>query len=224
VSVTSWLEQFSGSTGPDLSPLELARIHQAREDAAAEKREAREAAERQAAVEEKREALEFANRMGGNPLGELQLHRAAFERADDECRDLEAQLDRARKRRDRAQSNVEFFARRMQDATNLAQRSSPAGLGNLAERVDEERRQAATRARVDAMLASARPGRGGPHPFVSRGEGGEAEPACPECKTVGASADESFLIHADPSPVPVPDEWAPEPYRHGYVSGQVIYR
>jgi hypothetical protein len=224
VSVTSWLDQFSGSTEPDQSPLELARIHQAREDAAAEKREAREAVERQAAVEEKREALEFGNRVGGDPAGQLQLHRAAFERYDDECRDLEAKLDRVRKKRDRAQSNVEFFARRMQDATNLAQRSSPAGLGDLAERVDEQRHQAATRARVDAMLAGARPGRGGPHPFVSRGEGGEAEPACPECKAAGASEAESFLIHADPSPVPVPDEWAPEPYRHGYVPGQVIYR
>jgi hypothetical protein len=29
---------------------------------------------------------------------------------------------------------------------------------------------------------------------------------CPDCITAGASAEESFLIHSDPSPVPVPDD------------------
>jgi hypothetical protein len=29
---------------------------------------------------------------------------------------------------------------------------------------------------------------------------------CPECIKAGATADESFLIHNDPQPMPVPDE------------------
>lgn len=48
------------------------------------------------------------------------------------------------------------------------------------------------------------PSRRAPRPFASRGDA--AEPSCAECAATGASAEESFLIHSDPQPVPVPGD------------------
>jgi hypothetical protein len=96
----------------------------------------------------------FAEHQLGNPLAEMARARSDLAQASDECGELEAQLEKAQARRDRARSNVEFFARRMQASADLAQRSSPAGLGDLAARVDEVRREEAARHRVEARLAA----------------------------------------------------------------------
>jgi chromosome segregation ATPase len=147
----SWSAQF----GPDgLSPVEQALAYSAMEDARDEAKDRREQAEREAAREDRLEALAFANRQAGDPLGELQRSRAAFAAADDECRDLAAQLAKAQARRDRAQGNVEFLAARMQEATSLASRSAATDLLSPAKEAMAEARQEAARQRVERMLAA----------------------------------------------------------------------
>ena len=120
-------------------------------EAAAERRERDEA---DAAREQRLESLMFANRQAGDPLGEIQRARAAFTDADDECRDLAAKLARAEARRDRASGNITFFAERMQQANQLAQRSASADLLSPAKEALAE----AASARVERMLAAPGPG------------------------------------------------------------------
>jgi hypothetical protein len=215
----SFLEQVSGD---GLSAIEKARIASARDDAREQREAEQREAERQAAAEQRLMSTALAEKQLGHPLAELSRAQRVVGPLADRVAELRHELGRAERRLERAEGSVKFWAQRAGDVHDAVQRSATSGLSELPasrahrEFVDETRR----------MLAESRPARAERRPFasISRGETGELEPACPECKAAGASADESFLIHADPSPVPVPDEWAPEPYRHGYVPGQVIYR
>src|SRR5437762_462057 len=101
---SEFLEQFHG----DFGPLESGRVAAARSDAVESVRSEREAAERAAREQERAETLALANRMGGDPAGELSRHQAAYSAADDQVNDLLQQLRRAEAKRDRARSNVEF--------------------------------------------------------------------------------------------------------------------
>lgn len=61
----------------------------------------------------------------------------------------------------------------------------------------------ATRARMAEAAARA------PRPFGS-GFAARSEPVtCPECIACDATPEESWLIHNDPQPMPLPDDWAP---------------
>jgi hypothetical protein len=64
---------------------------------------------------------------------------------------------------------------------------------------------------IRQAAAGKSPAPSGPRPFASRGGAAvRSEVTCEECIKVGASPDESFIIHSDPSPLPVPDGWVPE--------------
>lgn len=75
-----------------------------------------------------------------------------------------------------------------------------------------------------AKMADAQARRPEPRPFASRG--GVAVPGeitCPDCIKYGASETESWLIHSDPAPDPVPEEWEPAE-RRAYSEYPVAYR
>jgi hypothetical protein len=113
----------------------------------------------------------------------------------EEVADLQSQLAKAESKLARARSNVEFFASRAQQATNLASRSwTPSG--DPLERASHEAHRMfreASRA-MWADVTAGRPTRA-PRPFAGglavRGE----PPACPACAAIGASETESFQIH-----------------------------
>jgi hypothetical protein len=147
---TGWLDQFSAG---DLSPVEKALAASAIDDVRDQAAAGREDAARQVAAEERTEALVLANRVGGDPLGNLQRARAAEEAADDECRGLAAQLVKAEARRDRARGNAEFWAQRTAEVTGQAQRSAPSGVEGALSRAQEALREETSRRKVDAMLA-----------------------------------------------------------------------
>ena len=112
-------------TGPDLSPVQKALALSSLEDSRAAALEKREADQREAARQERLETLQWAERRGGDPLGELQRARSAMSAYDDEVRDLAAQLEKATARRDRAQANTEYWAGRMQEVTGAVSRAVP---------------------------------------------------------------------------------------------------
>jgi hypothetical protein len=134
----------------------------------------------------------------------------AMAAAGEEVADLQAQLAKAEAKLARARSNLEFFASRAQQATNLASRSwTPS-----ADPLEAASRQAhaAFRALSREMwldVTAGRPTRA-PHPFVSGTAVRSDEPVtCEACKAIGATADESFLIHhtdAEGRPVAVDGE------------------
>lgn len=208
VTTTGWLGAFSGG---DLSPLQKATALDSMSDARELAAEKREADEREAARQDRLDAMLFSNAQNGDPLGQIQLARAAFTVADDQVRDLSAQLARAEAKRDRAQSNITFFASRAQQANQLAQRSSNDLLAPAKEALAEAASQ-----RVERMLAAVSRPKGAP---VSPGYAVRAETQldCTHCAEAGASAEESYLLHADPDApwaVAGPDG-APQRSAHG---------
>jgi hypothetical protein len=116
----TWLGQFSGD---DMSPMEKALAFSARDDALASVQEKRQEAEREAARQDRLEALDWANRRGGNPLGEMQRARMAITAYDDEVRDLSAKLEKAQAKLTRAQGNLEYWSKRTQEVTAAVSRS-----------------------------------------------------------------------------------------------------
>jgi hypothetical protein len=162
----------------------------------------RDQAGRDAAAAERREALEFANHQAGDPLGQMSLARSRFAEYDDLCRDLADQLRRAEAKRDRARSNLEFFAARAAETRELVSRSAPADpVTATVQRAREAHREfgRTTRAALSDAALGRRPKGGG---YAVRSE----PVTCPECIAAGADSTESFLIHHDPDPVPVPDD------------------
>jgi hypothetical protein len=206
---------FMDAHTPSLSPVERALAFSAMEDAKAEAIERREQAERDAYRQERTEALVFANRQGGDVLGGLQMARAAFGAADDQVRDLSAQLERAEARRNSAHESIQLLSRRLDEMTAAVSRSAPppsSGVEGALSRAQEALREAQAQRRVDAMLARTRPGRSrpfGPGGLAVRSE----QVTCDACLAVGATPEESFMIHhtdADGQPLSVPAD-APVP-------------
>jgi hypothetical protein len=179
----AWLDQF---VADDLTPLErnlaLAGMREAQADAAAE----RDQAEKAAAAERRREDLLFHNRQAGDPLGQMSLARAAFTRHDDEVRDLEAQLEKARHKRSMARSNIEFWAGRLEPLSASAQRfRTPSDPVEAAQYLAHEAFKETTRA---AVRSAGRP--------KGAGDAVRSEPVtCPECLKLDATPEESFAIH-----------------------------
>jgi hypothetical protein len=151
------------------------------------------------------------DRQLGGPLAEISRAQAAAAEARDEIADLESRMAKARGKLDRAQGSVEFFAARMQAAHDSVSRmATVTGGPDLLAPAKQAHREyvQASRAAWSAAQAGVRP-----RPFASRG--GEAVRSdtdtdhvlCVECAQVGASAEESAMIHLDPSPPPVPDNY-----------------
>jgi hypothetical protein len=152
MSAAEWLGQFQA----DATPLEMARVAEARQDARDAVDAKRAEAERQAAAERRLETLTFAERQFGNPLAEMSRARSAFTEADDVYRDLRDQLRKAEAKRDRAKENVEFWAQRVGQAQEAVSRSAPSGgVEGAVSRAQEALRHAAAEKHVDAMLAQA---------------------------------------------------------------------
>jgi hypothetical protein len=188
------LDFIGGFVGDDVSPLEAAQIASARQDAAEVRQEAQAQAERAAQAQDRADALQFAERAHGHPLAELSRARNVLLAADDEYRDAAAAFRKAEVKRARAASNVEFFAQRAAQVQEVAQRSAgPSGDPlEQAQRAAHRAYISATRARMsDAALGRAPKGR---RPFAGvavRAEG----VVCEHCVTMGATPEESFLIH-----------------------------
>ena len=205
MTTARWLTQFHEEPTPFGKALSDSARQEGRE--AAEER--RQEAERAAAREQRAEAMAFAAQQLGNPLAEMSRARQAVTVYGEEVADLQAQLAKAEAKLSRARSNLEFFAERAQQATSLASRSwSPSG--DPLERASHEAHRMfreASRA-MWADVTAGRPTRA-PHPFVS-GTAVRSEPVtCEACKAIGATADESFLIHhtdAEGRPVSVDGE------------------
>jgi len=178
----------------DLSPIVKAQAFEQMSDAREAAAERREQAEREAARESRLEALQFANRTHGNPIGELQRARIAFEQADDQVRDLSVQLAKAEAKRSRAESSITFHAQRMQEASQLATRSAGADLLSPAREAMAE----VAAQRVERMLAEASVSR--PKGVVSRSgyvaTRSDQPIDCVECQEAGVPDWEtSVLIH-----------------------------
>jgi hypothetical protein len=203
-----WLDQF---TAGDLSPMGQALLQQQMTDAKAEADEERAEAEREAARQERRDNTLLADRQAGGAMAEISRQRALAGEADDRCRDLEAQLAKWQGKRDRALSNVEFWAQRMQLASDQVQRSvSGADLGPLQQASRRAHREflEATRARRAGAGTAVRSSR----PFGD-GYAARNEPVtCPHCLALpGVTPEElaavSFAIHhsdADGNPLAAP--------------------
>jgi hypothetical protein len=192
----------------ELTPMGKALALSAMRDAADDAAERRAEEERAAAAETHAESLAFGNRQAGNPYGNLSLARNRLAAADDETRDLEAQLAKVRQRRDRAQAAVEYWAQRAAQLHQAVSRSAvPSDPVERAARHAHDVFRELTRQKF-ADATAGRPS-GARRPFASRGGATGPEPACAECRAAGATVDESFLIHNDPHPEPVPDDWEP---------------
>jgi hypothetical protein len=202
---TGWLEVIAD----DASPLERAQAAELRQDAKEVAEERHREQEKEAAREQRAEQMAFAEHHFGSPLAEMTAARAAYMKYDDRCRDLEARLEKERARRDRASSNIEFWAHRAEQARELVTRSAPADPVAAAMRHARETHREFARNTRAALSDAATGKQRRPFGDVSRGEH-----FCAECVKQGATADESFLIHADPDsaltvdplPVPVPDD------------------
>ena len=188
----------------DLSPVAKAQALEQMADAREAAAERREAGVREAAREQRLESMLFANRQAGDPLGGIQRARAAYTDADDECRELAAQLERAQAKRGRAEANVAFFAERAQQANQLATRSASADLLSPAREALAD----AAAARVERMLAAASVSR--PKELSrSRGDAVRRSEHCVHCINDGVDDETSYLLHLDPEldvPVTTPEQ------------------
>jgi hypothetical protein len=152
VDTEDFLASFAAA---DLSPVERALALGAMDDVREDVSAARDELTRQVAAEERSEAMSTANRMLGDPLGELSRARAAQMSADDDVRDLSERLQRAEAKRTRAQEGIEFWAQKSGAVTGSAQRSAPSGVEGAMSRAQEALREERASRKVEARLAQA---------------------------------------------------------------------
>jgi hypothetical protein len=148
-----------------------------------------------------REQLLMANRAAGDPIGMVSRCQAQLAEERDRVRDLESQLETARGRLSRAAANLDHWSAEV-DAihTAVARRSDTDDLLAPAKAAHAEF-AAATRAAFAAVQAGTpRPAR---RPFGNAVRSDQPV-TCAMCIKYGATAEQSFLIHADPSPEPAP--------------------
>jgi hypothetical protein len=189
-----------------LSPLQRALALDAAADAKSAADDRREEAARHAAAEERTELLTLANRQGHDPVGELRRFRADAMAADDLVRDLSDRLAKATARRDRINENMQSLTRQVDSIhAAVASRSAPVmdGLNDLLAPARRAHAEYVTASRAAWQATQA--GKA-PCPFAAGGVAVRGE-MCPECAAAGASEAESFLIHADPAPEPVPADF-----------------
>jgi hypothetical protein len=194
------IDQFK--PGPATSVAEVL----ARAAATPDRDELAEAAAERAAADaraEQREQMAMLNRMHGDPLGNVSRCQAAVSELRGEVDDLEEKLQAARSRLNRAAENLVHWSEAADQIHNAtARRSNPDDLLAPAKAVLAGHQQfvAASRAAVAAMQAGT-PRQRRPFGHAVRSD----QPVtCEMCKKYGATAEQSFLIHQDPSPEPVP--------------------
>jgi hypothetical protein len=185
---------LAGFVADDVSPLEAAQIVSGRQDAAEVRQEARAQAERAALAEDRAAAMAFAEKQHGNPLAELTRARQSAMTAEDEFRDAEARFQKAQAKLTRAQDNVRFFAERAAQVQEVAQRSAPSNDPLLqAQRRAHAAFVEATRHRLrEAALGREPMAR---RPFATGLAVRSDTVTCPQCAELGATAEESFMIH-----------------------------
>lgn len=176
----------------------------ARAAAMPDRAEIEEAAAERAAADaraEQRETQAMLNRMAGDPIGNVSRCQQAVAEARDQVADLESQLEAARGRLNRAAENLVTWSDAADEVHRASvQRSSRPDLLGPAKQVLAEQR-------VERMLAER-----AAHPQQARrpkDRGGVAvrsdQPVtCKDCLKYGATPEQSFLIHSDPAPEPVP--------------------
>jgi hypothetical protein len=177
----------------------------ARAAAMPDRTELEEAAAARAAADaraEQRETTAMLNRMQGDPIGNVSRCQAAVAEARDQVTDLENQLETARGRLGRATENLAHWSQAADEIMATARRTS----GDPMEQASRRAHQAfaeVTRAKIAARAAGAP--QQAPRPFAGRGSVTRSQPVtCKLCIKYGATPEQSFLIHADPSPEPVP--------------------
>ena len=209
--------------GPPTSAAEVL----ARRLATPDPEELREAVEAKRAADARAELAEtrrMINAMNGDPLGQLSLAQSEAASARDVVQDLEEQLSRGRERLQRAAERmVDLGQAADQVLARSVQQSDGADLLAGPRKILAEERVERMLARAAAQPVSRS------RPFARRGgDAGPGEPTCPECIAAGASAEESWMIHNDPAPDPVPDDWEPEldwlTERHAYSRSREVIR
>jgi hypothetical protein len=227
MTTARWLTQFHEEPTPFGKALSDSARQEGRE--AAEER--RQEAERAAAREARQEAFEFAHGQFGNPMEGLRQAQRSVMDAGEQVADLEAQLERARGKLTRSRSNLEFYAGRVNQATELVTRSqAPSDPLERATYEGHRLFREATRA-MWADTTAPWPA-GAPRPFAGGATAVRNEPVtCPHCLALPDVTPEelpavSFAIHhsdadgnpltAEPGrPVPVPDDAEQRTARHG---------
>jgi hypothetical protein len=131
---------------------------------------------------------------------------------------LAQRVDRLREQLAEAQALISPQAQERTGVEEAASRARRVLADVTAQRQAEDAAEAASRAQLQRERSAFYASRGR-RPFASRGD--VAEPDCLECAAAGATAEESFLIHQDPEPVPVPDEDAGRGVA-AYAPGEVI--
>jgi hypothetical protein len=181
----------------------LAREAEHRDDRQAERTEA----ERRAAADERRELMEVAALRSGiaaRSVADVFADAGRLGDEDAEYNEALRTIERIDRRRTARQRDQLARAERMAEVGQLASRSATiTGGPDLLAPAREAHRQfvAATRSKMAQAVGAPR----SRVPFGSAGDARRSEPVtCPMCLKYGATAAQSFLIHQDPSPEPVP--------------------
>lgn len=216
IITTGWAEaaELTGAVRAELSPRERAQRaeqQQDRADAAAE-------AERLAQLEEARDQRLFRMAQLGLGSRDVLADAMAMSDEDGEYEAARSVMERIERRRAARAKAIRFEAEQLSAVSRAAEPAGIAAANALAARLAGPGRPAERR------------------PFAARRgvavRGNTPQVMCVECAKVGASPEESFLIHADPAPVPASfpaaDAYRPagsrETGRHRGRDREMIYR
>ena len=179
----------------------LARRKAEQAEREAERAEAR----RQAQLEEARDQRATAQYLAGVQPGAAIARALAIQDVETEIATRQAEIDKLARRRDRLvqegrdQDEAVSRSYTMVQGPGLASRD---GVEGAVQRAQAVARELQTEARIEARVA--RRGRPFGRGAAVRSDGGDVP--CADCLAMGATPEESFLIHSDPQPVPVPDD------------------
>jgi hypothetical protein len=197
----AWLSDHHEDESAAARSVRLARQAESRDDRRAERTES----ERLAALAERREVLEVAALQAGMVARTTNdIFTDAMRLGDEDAKYNEAlevirRIDRKREARQREQA---ARAQLMTEVGQLASRSAPDLLAP-AKAMLAGHREYVTASRSKMREAAAGTPRQ-PRPFAGPGNAARSEVTCEMCKKYGATAEQSFLIHSDPSPAPAP--------------------
>ncbi len=191
----------------------------ARRQAAKEERDAERAEERRlAGLEEARDQRLTAQYLAGVVPGSAVQRALALQNLEGEIATRQAEIDKLARRRDRLVEEARDQAELASRAAAMVQRQPLAdGVEGAVQRAELVAREVQAEARVEARLARrAASRRARPFGLAARSGGGDVP--CQDCLNMGATPEESFLIHNDPQPMTVPDDGersAPQRVRTG---------
>jgi hypothetical protein len=170
---------------PDRADLAAAAAERAEADARAERYEAR----------------MLANRMTGNPLGEVSRMQAVVSEAREQVQELEGQLEKARDRLSRASETLAHWGEQADEVYRASvQRSDTADLLGPAKETLAGHRAYLQASRAAWEAAQAGTPRRESRPFASRGRVAvRSHLECVYCLREGVDAETSALLHHDPT-------------------------